>query len=316
MAYLRNPFLVWLYNIRERLRTRDPSDTNRPPLAAFEKFPALQAAYLEYLNAPLVWANIDRTAIEKAFKSHLAALNQDERPVRWFESFSAAHEHVRGKIFEAIGRWAKDCISGAPEGAAAASKPSYGDNVVRGAALSRSWSAAWDAACQAANRNLPWDVLNRWEPPNPREYSPQQPERDARESALDACMEAASRPQRDPQWSKAKNAAWRMANETARNMAILARNSARYSLAMEHAASEAKAQSQEYAAALSASAALRRAASAGLWTFWLRDEEIVAVPAPNLYTDDRGRLHRTDGPAVEWPGESYWFIEGEPAIAR
>jgi hypothetical protein len=273
----------------------------------------LQAAYREYLNAPLVWANIDRTAIEKAFKSQLAALNQEERPVRWFVSCGAAHEHVRGKIFEAIERWARDCISGAPEGAAAASKLSRGDSVVRGAALSCAWWAACEAARQAADRDLPWNVLKRWQPPDPRGYPPKPPEPDAIKSALNASIGVASRPERNPQWSKPRNAAWRVAKETACNTGFLARDWARHSLAMEHAASEAKSQRQEAAAGLSAYEALRHAASAGLWTFWVRDDEIVAVPAPNLYTDDQGRLHRTDGPAVEWPGESYWFIEGEPA---
>jgi hypothetical protein len=55
---------------------------------------------------------------------------------------------------------------------------------------------------------------------------------------------------------------------------------------------------------------------AGLGFFWMgeskrwRQRWCLAVPRPALYLAN-GRLHRRDGPAVEWPnGTSYWFWEG------
>jgi hypothetical protein len=49
---------------------------------------------------------------------------------------------------------------------------------------------------------------------------------------------------------------------------------------------------------------------AGLWLFWVRKEEVIAVPSPALHIVD-GRLHRADGPAVAWPnGKRYWFWRG------
>jgi hypothetical protein len=55
---------------------------------------------------------------------------------------------------------------------------------------------------------------------------------------------------------------------------------------------------------------------AGLGFFWMgeskrwRQRWCLAVPRPALHLEN-GRLHRRDGPAVEWPnGTSYWFWEG------
>jgi hypothetical protein len=49
---------------------------------------------------------------------------------------------------------------------------------------------------------------------------------------------------------------------------------------------------------------------AGLWLFWVLEQEVVAVPRPALRLED-GRLHSEDGPAVFWPdGPRYWFWRG------
>jgi hypothetical protein len=49
---------------------------------------------------------------------------------------------------------------------------------------------------------------------------------------------------------------------------------------------------------------------AALWMYWITPNEVVCVPRPTLHITD-GRLHRTDGPAVEWvAGERYWFWRG------
>jgi hypothetical protein len=67
---------------------------------------------------------------------------------------------------------------------------------------------------------------------------------------------------------------------------------------------------------------LVRAWSAGLCFFWVVEyrrwsqRRCVAVPRPVLHLD-AGRLHRSDGPAVEWrSGTSYWFWEGLPVPRR
>ncbi len=48
----------------------------------------------------------------------------------------------------------------------------------------------------------------------------------------------------------------------------------------------------------------------GLWLFWIAPTEIICVEQPSLWIED-DRLHRSDGPAVEWPaGERYYFWRG------
>jgi hypothetical protein len=61
---------------------------------------------------------------------------------------------------------------------------------------------------------------------------------------------------------------------------------------------------------------LARAWIAGLYCFWVtesprwRQRHCVLVPRPALHLAN-GRLHRSDGPAVDWSsGLSYWFWEG------
>lgn len=49
---------------------------------------------------------------------------------------------------------------------------------------------------------------------------------------------------------------------------------------------------------------------AGLWLYWITANEIICVEQPSLHIHDN-RLHREDGPAVEWPaGEAYYFWNG------
>ena len=49
---------------------------------------------------------------------------------------------------------------------------------------------------------------------------------------------------------------------------------------------------------------------AGLWVYWITPAEIICVEQPSLHISDN-RLHREDGPAVEWPaGEAYYFWRG------
>jgi len=47
---------------------------------------------------------------------------------------------------------------------------------------------------------------------------------------------------------------------------------------------------------------------AGLWCFWIGASEIIALPRPILKIE-AGRLHATDGPAIQWPdGEQQYFF--------
>jgi hypothetical protein len=55
---------------------------------------------------------------------------------------------------------------------------------------------------------------------------------------------------------------------------------------------------------------LADAFAAGLFYFRIGPEEVICIPRPSLWVAD-GRLHREDGPAVEWPsGERYFFLRG------
>ncbi len=48
----------------------------------------------------------------------------------------------------------------------------------------------------------------------------------------------------------------------------------------------------------------------GLWLYWITNTEIICVEQPSLWIEAE-RLHRSDGPAVEWPGgEKYYFWRG------
>ena len=50
--------------------------------------------------------------------------------------------------------------------------------------------------------------------------------------------------------------------------------------------------------------------TAGLWLFWVCADEVIAVPRPSIHVEGE-RLHRADGPAVEWPnGKRYFFWRG------
>jgi hypothetical protein len=52
------------------------------------------------------------------------------------------------------------------------------------------------------------------------------------------------------------------------------------------------------------------AAQAGLFRYWITSAEIICVANPSLHVVDR-RLHRENGPAVQWPsGERHWFWHG------
>ena len=50
--------------------------------------------------------------------------------------------------------------------------------------------------------------------------------------------------------------------------------------------------------------------NAGLWLYWITPNSVICVDQPSLHIADN-RLHREDGPAVEWPaGEAYYFWRG------
>ena len=57
---------------------------------------------------------------------------------------------------------------------------------------------------------------------------------------------------------------------------------------------------------------MMNAFEAALWLYWITPNEVLCVPRPELHMVNN-HLHRTDGPAVEWPGgERYWLWRGVP----
>jgi hypothetical protein len=324
MVGFRRRLIEWLSHMRELQRPRDPLARRPRPPWALAKFPAAQAANEELVHAPLVRSTIDRKAIEEELQRHLVALEQTVRPVRWFDSLIAAHTYVSQHALAAIESWATDFFDGPPEGDSA--RPPMrddDDDHARNRAIlavrSRSWNEALESAWCAADREAVGvnpDKLS-WNHSDSAGYRAPMAdmETDAREAALKASLDAVEEQGRNPAWSAARNGAWRLAMDTALDAVGVARKLARWSVILEHGASNPEAVSLLGDAGRRAFAALRRAYNAGLWAFWVRDEEIVAVPAPNLHTDDRARLHRIGGPAVEWSGETYWFIKGRRVAA-
>jgi hypothetical protein len=52
--------------------------------------------------------------------------------------------------------------------------------------------------------------------------------------------------------------------------------------------------------------------AAGVFYYWIGSDEIILIERPSLWLHG-GHLHRSNGPAVEWPsGESYFFWQGSP----
>lgn len=47
----------------------------------------------------------------------------------------------------------------------------------------------------------------------------------------------------------------------------------------------------------------------GGFIYWVTPNEIIVILSPKIY-HTQGRLHREDGPALEWPTEKYWFLHG------
>jgi len=154
-------------------------------------------------------------------------------------------------------------------------------------AESAAWSAAWSAARSAA-RSAAWSA--------------------ARSAARSAA------------WSAAESAAWSAARSAARSAA----ESAAWSAARSAAWSAARSAAWSAAWSAARSAADRRvldkirgvwlpmadAYAAGLWLFWVCNDEVIAVPRPAIHVEGE-RLHRLDGPAVEWPnGTKYYFWRG------
>jgi hypothetical protein len=61
---------------------------------------------------------------------------------------------------------------------------------------------------------------------------------------------------------------------------------------------------------------MTEAFEAGLFLYWVRPREVVCVLQPALHVVD-GKLHRENGPAVEWAsGERYWFLRGVETSPR
>jgi hypothetical protein len=293
----------------------------------FAAYPEARAAIDEILSVPFIRPSIDRGTIEDQLGRHLAALGEAPRPVRWFDTFVGAHDYLSNEVL--CTRAAKRAPESAEKDAAeslARAEEDYdldpGDYRVRhwnpsGLMTSRSWLRARLAAHRAAEnaaRLMEQQVESGIRPWAESGVGGMLGSRlldlDARDAAWSAACLSAS-----PHFSlsKTKGQEWfsarRMTALSAENAYKWAQRSSYFELAANPGA-EADAAS---AAGRAAYTAVRRAFAAGLWAFWVRDEEIVAVPAPDLHIDERCQLHRLEGPAVEWPGETYWFTEGGKA---
>ena len=109
-------------------------------------------------------------------------------------------------------------------------------------------------------------------------------------------------------WSAARSAAWSAAWSAARSAARSAAESAAWSAAWSAAESE------EVKAACAKMVAIwlpfADAFAAGLWLFWVTEDEVIAVPRPSIHIVGE-QLHSPTGPAVYWPnGEKFYFWRG------
>ena len=119
-------------------------------------------------------------------------------------------------------------------------------------------------------------------------------------------------------WSAAESAAWSAAESAAWSAARSAAWSAASSAASSAAQVNALAVFDDSAQAKMVAIWLPMADAfnAGLWMYWITPTVVICVEQPCLYISDN-RLHREDGPAVEWPaGEAYYFWRGTPVPAE
>ncbi len=238
---------------------------------------------------------IDRPVVEQALMCHLDVLGQPRRPVRWQPDAECAYvdvAHLAGQAGRAarVAAWA---ASGDAAWAAAgdAARAAAWD-AVRAAAWDAVWAAAGVAAWDAA-RDAAWDA--------------------ARAAVGVAAWDAARVAARDAAWDAARVAAW----DAARDAAWDAARDAAWDAAGDAAGAAARAAAGDAAGRY---ADICRpfvdAFEAGLWLYWVRPSEVVAVPRPALHVM-QNRLHRVDGPAVWWPdGPQYFFWRGVRVTER
>ena len=163
------------------------------------------------------------------------------------------------------------------------------------AGYKRVTDAAWDAARDAA-RDAAWDAA--WGAARGAAWDA------ARGAARDAAWDAAWGAAMGAAWDAARGAAWGAARDVARDAARGAAQACAELNAL--AAFDHPTQHKLVGFWLP----MIDAFEVGLFLYWITPTEIVCVPAPSLSITDN-RLHREDGPAVEWPsGERYWFWKG------
>ncbi len=109
-------------------------------------------------------------------------------------------------------------------------------------------------------------------------------------------------------WSAARSAAWSAAESASRLAAWSAAWSAARSAAEMNTLSAFDHPAQAKLAAIWLP--MEKAFRNGLWLYWITPTNVICVEQPSLSIEN-DRLHRADGPAVEWPaGERYWFWRG------
>ncbi len=125
----------------------------------------------------------------------------------------------------------------------------------------------------------------------------------ARSAAWSAAWSAARSAARSAAWSAAESAAESAAWSAARSAAW----SAAWSAADVNALGAFNHPTQAKLAAIWLP--MVDAFNAGLWLYWITPTTVICVEQPSLHISNN-RLHREDGPAVEWPTEHYWFWKG------
>lgn len=171
-------------------------------------------------------------------------------------------------------------------GASAARDAARG--AARGAALDAAWGAAWDAALGAArdaSRDAAWGA--------------------ARGAARDAAWDAAWGAARDA----ARDAAWDASRDAARGAARAAARDAAWGAALDAAIENSIYEHPKYKEFKAVWMPFTEAFEAGLFIYWIMPKNIIAVLRPVIRIKDN-RLHADGSPAIEWPNEKYYFLNG------
>lgn len=242
---------------------------------------------------------VDRGEVELALWRHLAAIGAETSSVAWAEDVEDGFERVRRLVesgdrvwtptpsgWDRFSLWRPDGPIAYPARDLVARQDPFGMPVVRvaRASLGRRWRVH-----RTSRTHSRWRVGFRWVADPVSVY------RVALAAADDESLTLAGRPERLLPATGSLPGNWWQERDRERR-SVRTYEAARYRL-----------QTLE---------PLVRAWESGLFLFWVVEyrnwsqRTCIAVPRPTLHTAE-GRLHRDEGPAVEWStGTSYWFRDG------